>query len=98
MIKLWLTRTPARLYTFHSPDWETASYANDLVSIADHQYFRNVFAMPFTTIILVVDSRHDVWSGDGMKPEEIEAGMHVHVHNVEGIRGRGDKTAQEEQR
>jgi altronate dehydratase small subunit len=34
----------------------------------------------------------------GRATEEIEAGMHVHVHNVEGIRGRGDKTAQEEQR
>ncbi|WP_342346084.1 UxaA family hydrolase [Paenibacillus mangrovi] len=34
----------------------------------------------------------------GRATKEIEAGMHVHVHNVEGIRGRGDKTAQEEQR
>lgn len=34
----------------------------------------------------------------GRATEEIEAGMHVHVHNVEGIRGRGDKSAQEEQR
>ncbi|MDQ6421653.1 UxaA family hydrolase [Paenibacillus sp. LHD-117] len=34
----------------------------------------------------------------GRATEEIEAGMHVHIHNVEGIRGRGDKTTQEEQR
>lgn len=29
----------------------------------------------------------------GLATEDIEAGQHVHVHNVEGIKGRGDKIA-----
>jgi altronate dehydratase small subunit len=29
----------------------------------------------------------------GLATEDIEAGQHVHVHNVEGIKGRGDKKA-----
>ena len=30
----------------------------------------------------------------GLATEDIAAGQHVHVHNVEGIKGRGDKMKQ----
>jgi altronate dehydratase small subunit len=33
----------------------------------------------------------------GRSTTDIEAGRHVHVHNIEGIRGRGDQAVKEEQ-
>lgn len=32
----------------------------------------------------------------GRSTRDIEPGRHVHVHNIEGIRGRGDQAAKEE--
>lgn len=70
VIKLWLTRRPAGTYPLNSPLWPEGPLPNDLVSVADHVYYRQVFSMPFTTIILVVDAHDDVWFGDGMSPVE----------------------------
>lgn len=66
VIKLWLDGNPARMYPFHSPAWQSASQAGGIVGIANHRYFREVFSMPFTTYILVVDAPNGVWFQDGM--------------------------------
>jgi hypothetical protein len=68
VIKLWLTRRPASSYALNSPLWEGT--LEDLVSVAAHPYYQQVFSMPFTTYILVVDAPDDVWFGDGMSPVE----------------------------
>lgn len=69
VIKLWLDGNPATRYPFHSPDWKRVAGA-EIANVADHPYYRRVFSMPFTTIILVVDLQNAVWFQDGMTPEE----------------------------
>jgi hypothetical protein len=73
VIKLWMTRTPASLYAFNSPWWIDAPLSADLTTVADHMYFRQVFSMPFSTFILVVDAPDHVWFGNGMWEEEEDA-------------------------
>lgn len=73
VIKLWLAREPAQMYSFNSPAWQESRIENDLTRVAGHEYFQNVFAMPFSTYILVVDAPHLVWFGDGMSKEEEQA-------------------------
>jgi hypothetical protein len=64
VIKLWLTRRPEASYALNSPLW--ANTHDDLVSVAAHPYYQQVFSMPFSTYILVVDTPDTVWFGDGM--------------------------------
>src|SRR5687767_13565614 len=73
VIKLWLAREPARMYAFNSPSWQESRIENDLTRVASHEYFRNVFSMPFSTYILVADAPYLVWFGDGMNQEEEQA-------------------------
>ena len=73
VIKLWLTRKPASLYTFNSPWWIDAPLSADLTTVAHHMYYRQVFSMPFSTFILVVDAPDHVWFGNGMRAEEEHA-------------------------
>ena len=70
VIKLWLTRRPASLYAFNSPWWVNDTLSAQLTTVADHMYYRQVFSMPFTTIILVVDAPDYVWFGNGITREE----------------------------
>ena len=71
VIKLWLTRRPEASYGLNSPLWQDTP--DDLVSVAAHPYYRQVFSMPFTTYILVVDTPDSVWFGDGMSRLEEDA-------------------------
>lgn len=52
VIKLWFVNNPAGAYPFNST-WEKKY---DLVSLAKTKYYRDVFAKPFTTIILGVNN------------------------------------------
>ncbi|WP_077624687.1 UxaA family hydrolase [Sediminibacillus massiliensis] len=45
-----------------------------------------------------IDKGHEIFKyGEiiGTATEDIEVGQHVHIHNLEGIRGRGDKLAKQ---
>lgn len=72
VIKLWLARRPAAMYSLHSPEWPDVAHESDLRSVAAHAYFRRVFDMPFSTFILVIDAPETVWFGDGMSALEEE--------------------------
>lgn len=67
VIKVWFQLDADRPYPFHS-DWGPA--AADLAELARKPYYRELFAKPFTTFILVVP--HAVTFTDGMTPEEVE--------------------------
>jgi hypothetical protein len=67
VIKVWFQLDAARPYPFHS-EWGTP--ATDLAELARKPYYRELFAKPFTTYILVVP--HSVTFTDGMTPEEVE--------------------------
>ncbi len=73
VIKLWLDGNPARFYPFHSPNWQSVQSGGGIVQIADHPYYRQVFTMPFSTFILVVDLPDGVWFQDGMTVQEERA-------------------------
>jgi hypothetical protein len=68
VIKVWFQLDAARPYPFHS-DW--GSPATDLVDLSEKPYYRQLFAKPFTTFLLVVP--HGVTFTDGMTPEEVDA-------------------------
>jgi hypothetical protein len=66
VIKVWFQLDASRPYPFHS-DW--GEPATDLAELARKPYYRELFAKPFTTFILVVP--HSVTFTDGMTPEEV---------------------------
>lgn len=68
VIKVWFQLDAARPYPFHSEWGEPAS---DLAELARKPYYRELFAKPFTTFLLVVP--HSVMFTDGMTPEEVES-------------------------
>lgn len=70
VIKVWFQRDGARAYRFHS-DWGPP--AADLAELARKPYYQELFAKPFTTFILVVESAAPASFLDGMSPEEVEA-------------------------
>jgi hypothetical protein len=67
VIKIWFQLDASRPYPFHS-DW--GSPATELAELAQKPYYRQLFAKPFTTFLLVVP--HRVTFTDGMTPEEVE--------------------------
>ncbi|MES1243226.1 MAG: hypothetical protein ABUT39_16565 [Acidobacteriota bacterium] len=67
VIKIWFQLDAARPYPFHS-EWGTPP--TDLAGLARKPYYRELFAKPFTTFILVVP--HAVPFTDGVTPEEAE--------------------------
>ena len=67
VIKVWFQLDAARPYPFHS-DWGPP--AADHAELARKPYYRELFARPFTTFILVVP--HSVPFTDGMTAEEAE--------------------------
>ncbi len=71
VIKVWFQLDAERLYPFNS-DWEPR--AENLAELARKPYYRDLFAKPFTTFILVVPQ---VTVGpqfhDGMSAEEVQA-------------------------
>lgn len=70
VIKVWFQRDGERAYRFNSRWGEPAE---DLAELARKPYYRELFAKPFTTFILVVESAAPASFLDGMSPEEIEA-------------------------
>lgn len=70
VIKVWFQRDGERAYRFNS-DWGPP--ATDLAELARKPYYQELFAKPFTTFILVVESAAPASFLDGMSPEEIEA-------------------------
>lgn len=68
VVKVWFQLDAARPYPFHS---EWGGPASDLAELARKPYYRELFAKPFTTYILVVP--HSVTFTDGMTPEEAAA-------------------------
>lgn len=61
VIKLWLTRNPRNDYPFNSSSLPTSA---DQVQVLQHSYFRDVLAMPYTTVVLMVTGAS--WPNDGM--------------------------------
>ncbi len=70
VIKVWFQRDGGRAYRFNS---EWGPPAADLAELARKPYYRELFAKPFTTFILVVESAAPASFLDGMTPEEIDA-------------------------
>jgi hypothetical protein len=76
VIKVWFQLDASRPYPFHS-EWGPA--ATDLVKLAEKPYYRDLFAKPFTTFLLVVP--HGVTFTDGMTPEEVDS-EREHVYKL----------------
>lgn len=68
VIKVWFQLDASRAYPFNS-DWGPP--AADLVELARKPYYRRLFAKPFSTYLLVIQSSSQ-WL-DGMTPEEADA-------------------------
>lgn len=70
VIKIWFDPDAEPLYPFNS-DWGVPPA--DLVDLARHPYYQELFAKPFSTLILVVGRREPVVDFlDGMTRQEIE--------------------------
>ena len=65
VIKVWFQRDGGRAYRFNS---EWGPPAADLAELARKPYYQELFAKPFTTFILVVESAAPASFLDGMTP------------------------------
>jgi hypothetical protein len=79
VIKVWFDPNATPLYPFNS---EWGEPPEDLAGLARHPYYRELFAKPFTTFILVLGRRVPINDfTDGMTREEIQ----VEREQVQGL-------------